>query len=183
MRRICRWKRAEFSFTDTAHLLERIHRVQVPAAARDLRDCNLDWFFDYQIFPRSVLRFVAEWQVEGREMRVGDVIAQQAQVPPAAVSVKLLFGVRVRSVEHTASHAAFSYGTLAGHPETGTNEFAFSRIDGTGWATVRTTAESGHWLSRLLAPIFTNPYVAYCNRRALEQMASSFVQHNPSEAR
>jgi uncharacterized protein (UPF0548 family) len=51
--------------------------------------------------------------------------------------LKLLFGVRVLSVYRTAAATGFSYGTLTGHPEMGTNEFSFSLEDGSLFAAVR----------------------------------------------
>jgi hypothetical protein len=77
-------------------------------------------------------------------------------------------------------------GTLTGHPETGINEFSFSVENGSLFAAVRTAAAPGLFLSRILAPVFTKPYVAFCNARALERMTENFVRHNstlPSSTR
>lgn len=172
-------KTAPVNFSDPAGLPERTVEERIPVAVRDLRDCDLSWFFRYEIFPRRILRFFGEWQLEGREMGAGDVIVQQAQLPPGIYSMKLVFGVRVLSVERTATHAAFSYGTLEGHPEVGTNEFGFSLEDDAVIARVRTIAAPGLWVSQLLAPVFTNPYVSYCNRAALRQMTANFMEYNP----
>lgn len=171
-------KALPLSFTSTAGLPEQMVCAPVAARVRTLDDCDLGFLFCYDIFPPCILRFFGEWELHGREMRPGDVIVQQAQIPPAAWGVKLLFGVRVLSVERGAERAGFSYGTLAGHPETGVNAFHFSLESGRLDAVIRTTAEPVLPISRLLARIFTRPYVAWCNRQALRQMVESFARCN-----
>jgi hypothetical protein len=173
-------KSSPLSYEDPAGLPEKTlrSRVSVSAPPHHLQECDLGFLFHYDVFSPRILKFFGEWELHDRAMRVGDVIAQQAQIPPGCVGIKLLFGVRVLSVYYTAQAAGFSYGTLAGHPETGTNEFSFSLEDGSLFATVRTRAEPGLFLSRLLAPVFTTPYVAYCNAQALKRMEANFLNHN-----
>ncbi|MBX9625522.1 MAG: DUF1990 domain-containing protein [Gemmataceae bacterium] len=154
-------------------------RVSAPMPPADLRECDLDFLFRYDVFPPEILKFFGEWEPDDRAMRGGDVIVQEAHIPPGRVGIKLLFGVRVLGVYHTAAAAGFRYGTLAGHPETGTNEFAFTLEDGALFASVHTVAAPGLFVSRLLAPVFTRPYVAFCNGRALRRMEANFLAHNP----
>lgn len=172
------FKRLPLSYESTAGLPETVLSTSVSSARYDLRECDLGFLFRYEVFPPSILKFFGEWQREDREMRVGDTIVQQAQIPPAC-GVHLVFGVRVVNVEHGAQHAGFSYGTLRGHPETGVNAFSIARVKGGIDAIVRTTAVPGLPLSRFLARVFTNQYVIWCNRRALARMAREFVKANP----
>lgn len=174
-------KASRLSYKTLTGLPERTIRSPVPVSEvpRDLRECDLDFLFRYDVFPPRILKFFGEWQLHDREMRVGDVIVQQAQIPPCGVGLKFLFGVRVLSVYRTAATAGFSYGTLAGHPETGTNEFSFSLEDGSLFAAVRTVAAPGLFLSRLLAPVFTRRYVAFCNAQALRRMVANYLKFNP----
>lgn len=171
-------KSSHLSYQDLAGLPAKTvrSRVSVSAAPLDLRACNLEFLFHYDVFPPAILKFFGEWRLHGRAMQAGDVIAQQAPIPPGPVGLKLLFGVRVLSVYRSARAAGFSYGTLAGHPETGTNEFSFSTQDGSVFAAVRTVAAPGLPLSRLLAPLFTRPYVDFCNARALRRMKDNFLR-------
>lgn len=165
-------KNAPLTFSDVSEFPPRSARLAVTHARCDLRGCNLDFLFRYEIFPRSILKFFGEWQLAGRSMRAGDTIVQQAQVP-AGCGPHFIFGVRVLSVFREANRAGFKYGTLAGHPEIGTNEFAFCASDAGIVATVSTTAGLASPLARFLAPL-TRQYVNYCNRQALRTMAAKF---------
>src|SRR5262249_44749926 len=138
------------------------------------------FFFRYHIFPPEILRFFGEWQMHDRDMQEGDIIILEAKVPPIPFNIKLVFGVRVLMVESSANRMSFHYGTLTGHPETGINEFSFFHNEGTLVAEVNTTAKPGLPISQLLAIPFTIPYVAYCNRRALENMIINFFKANKS---
>ncbi|MGH7231928.1 MAG: DUF1990 family protein [Nitrospiraceae bacterium] len=138
-------------------------RIPISGHPCDLEERDLDFFFHYDIFPPAILKFFGEWQLHHRAMKVGDVIVQQAHVPPVSIGLKLLFGVRVLSVYRSSEMAGFRYGTLMGHPETGTNEFSFSVDETSLFAAIRTVAMPGLLLSCILAPVFTKAYVAYCN--------------------
>jgi hypothetical protein len=50
--------------------------------------------------------------------------------------------------------------------------------DGGIAAAVHTVAAPAQPLARLLAPVFTNSYIAYCNRQALRQMETMFLGRN-----
>lgn len=122
--------------------------------------------------PEKMLKFFGEWQIENREMQEGDIILQQACFPPASLSIKGIFGVRILSVYKETHRVGFSYGKLKGHPETGINEFSFTLTNGSLTAKVQTTASQGLIVIRLFAPILI-PYIRYCNRTALEIMQLS----------
>jgi hypothetical protein len=171
------FKARPLSFHDLGSLPSRLLPGRRLAPARDLRKCNLAFLFAYDIFPPAILKFFGEWQLEGREMREGDVIVQQAQVPPGW-GARLIFGVRVIRVYWEETQAGFIYGTLAGHPETGTNEFSLSISHGGIAAAVQTVAAPALPLTRLLAPVFTNRYITFCNRQALQRMETSFLARN-----
>lgn len=144
-----------------------------------LEQCNLDFLFRYDVFPRRILTFFGEWEFENRHMQPGDVIVQQASIPPGWVGFKVIFGVRVLSVYRDAREAGFSYGTLQGHPEVGTNAFCISLRDGLTEARVETAAGLATLAARIFGPIFTRPYVDYCNRQALQTIAARFMNSCP----
>lgn len=175
-------KSSHLSYEELTGLPEKTIRIRIALTGPpgDLRESDLDFLFHYDVFPPAILKFFGEWQLHEREMKVGDVIAQQAQIPPLRAGLKFIFGVRVLSVYRSARTAGFSYGTLAGHPETGTNEFSFSMEEGALFAAVRTQAAPGLFSTRLLAPVFTRPYVAFCNARALRRMKENFLRFNSS---
>lgn len=175
--RVPEFRTKALSYRRTDSLPNRTIQSRIAPAVRDLRKCRLDFLFRYDVFPPAILTFFGEWQLDSREMRAGDVIVQQAQVPPGW-GLRLIFGVRVLSVYREEKRAGFSYGTLEGHPETGLNVFALSVIGDGVVVSVHTNAAPGLPLSRLLAPIFTKPYVSYCNRQALLRMEEKFVQCN-----
>lgn len=175
-------KSAHLSFEGLLGLPEKTIRSRIPVSGPpcDLEGCDLDFLFHYDVFPPALLKFFGEWHLYDRAMRVGDVIVQQVQIPPVGLGITLVFGSRVLSVYRSSRTAGFSYGTLTGHPETGTNEFSLSVEEGSLSAAVRTVAAPGLFLSRLLAPVFTKPYVAFCTARALQRMKDSFLRCNPS---
>lgn len=144
----------------------------------DLQRYDFTFLFRYMIFPPEVLNFFGEWQLYNRHMQVGDIIVQQAHIPPFSFSIKLIFGVKILSIYQDKDKMGFSYGTLKGHPETGINEFSFFIKDNALFAEVQTTARPGLFLSQMLAPLFTWPYVNFCNRRALETMKDNFLKSN-----
>ena len=159
------------------HPPERTLSVRIGSAV-DLRACDLDFLFQYQIFPETILKFFGEWQLDGRQMRVGDVIVQESQLA-AAFGLRLIFGVRILAVQRTSTRSGFTYGTLEGHPETGTNEFFFFTAGDSLFAEIRTAAEPASWIGRILAPVVFDPYIRFCNRQALKTMQESFLDHNP----
>lgn len=165
-----------FSYPSLDGLPEVRLQKPVPTMRWDLRTCDLDFLFRYDVFPADILQFLAEWELDGRAMRVGDTIVQQAQVPPSR-GIHLIFASRVTTV-FREERAGFSYGTLRGHPETGINEFSFTSTAKEITATVRTVAGLGLILSRLLAPVFIRRYVTFCNGRALDQMVAKFQSAN-----
>lgn len=179
LRELQRLSCAPLSFQDAGGLPRVKRETLVCRLPCDLNACDLDFFFDYDIFPRSVLEFVSQWRLERRAIRVGDVVAQQARFPPGAFSLKLTFGVRILSCYRSEEAAGFSYGTLLGHPESGTNEFAFKTGPRGLTASIETRAVPGPGLGRALGPLLTTPYARYCNQRALERMASEFLARNP----
>ena len=170
-------KSRALALAETEGLPQRTIQRRIMGETRDLASCDLAFLFAYEVFPRSILKFFGEWQLGNRAMRTGDVIVQQAQFPPGC-GLRLVFGVRVLSVYREETRAGFSYGTLPGHPEVGTNEFSFSLIGGAILASVRTTAKPVLPLSRFLAPLFINRYITYCNRAALRRMERKFLQFN-----
>jgi len=170
------------SYADSATLPERRTVVTIPTQERidDLRACRLEFFFDYDIFPDSIVSAFGEWRLDRRDMRPGDIIVQQASVPPGVLSLKLIFAVRVLTVTRSATEMSFSYGTLRGHAEMGTSAFILSARDGVVTAAIQTHSRPAALAGRLVAPILVNPYQQYCTNRALAKLRDSFLRANES---
>lgn len=172
------FERLPFSFKEGEYFPGKLIEARISSSSKNLKAINLDFLFRYDLFPRNILTFWGEWELEDRAMKEGDVIVQQASIPPWEMSLKILFGVRILSSYQEEERAGFSYGTLCGHPETGVNEFVFLNKNGSIYAQVHTRARPGLLLSRFLAPVFTKPYVDYCNHQALEKMKENFLRYN-----
>ncbi len=87
---------------------------------KKLNDISLDFFFNYSIFPPSIMTFMTQWSAEKRTMKFGDTILQQVFIPPVKyISQKIIFGVRINSIIDEKSRRGFSYETLIGHVERG----------------------------------------------------------------
>jgi len=157
------------SYDSHTSLREKETSIAIPGGEniRDLREYQFDFLFSYDIFPKNILQAAGEWQQHGRTMQVGDVIVQQAYLPPLALSVKCVFAVKVLQIFREANKVGFSYGTLKGHAEMGVSEFYLSLQDGVLRATIHTHSYPGIFLTRLVAPVLTLPYQQYCSNQAL----------------
>lgn len=155
---------------DKASLTEKVSSVSINTD-RPLDLFNLDFFFDYKIFPSSILTYWAEWQQENRRMKTGDTIVQQVYLPPLQrYSQKLVFGVRICQIIDEPKRKSFSYETLQGHVEKGISTFSVEQENNKIVIKIHTFSAPGHILSRLLGPVFSLPYQAFCTRRALAHM-------------
>lgn len=168
------------NFADAGSLPERVSSIELGVPG-PIGRWRTDYLFEYAIFPKSILRFEAEWQTEGRGMRVGDVILQRAVIPPIGFGLCLEFAVRICRIIDEESRLGFAYETLAGHAERGLSEFYFEERDGEVVFTIHTFSEPGHWTSRLGGRVFTLPYQAWCTRRALEHVRGRFRVENRIE--
>ena len=163
------------SYDSHTVLREKVTSVVVPGfSVSDLTTCNLDFLFDYVVFPTSIMKYATEWKQQGRTMQKGDIIIQQASAPPLALSLKMVFAVRVVDMFRSPTKVGFSYGTLKGHAEMGISEFYFSVQDGVVRANIHTYSAPGALLTRMVAPFITLPYQQYCTNRALQRMSESF---------
>jgi hypothetical protein len=174
------YQRQSLSFPDPSRFPKRVTIRNIPLvdSVADLQVCNVAFLFNYDIFPASILHFAAEWQTNERTMRKGDVIVQQAALPPLRLSVKCIFAVRILAIERSAQRMSFQYGTLQGHPESGVSEFALTLIEHNLSVSIQTLSQPGLRLSRIVEPFFTLPYQQYCTNRALEHMVAAFIRAN-----
>jgi len=95
-----------------SELKEKVSFIPVNVRS-DIHNLQLDFFFNYKIFPENILNFQTQWQVEGRSMRIGDTILQQVFLPPTQMlSQKIIFGVRICDMIDAKDKIGFSYETL-----------------------------------------------------------------------
>lgn len=137
-----------------------------------------DFLFDYDIFPPSILCANPEWQDKGRAMQVGDDMALAAFIPPIGFGFCMEFGVRIRTIIQEQDKLGFSYETLQGHPERGVSEFYFEEWEGRVRFVIHTLSEPGSWATRVVGPVLTLPYQAWCTRRALKHVQRRFLELN-----
>ena len=65
----------------------------------EVQELNTDFFFDYKIFPGSIMSYLTQWNFEKRQMQIGDTIVQQAFIPPFRhLPQKIIFGVRINDI-------------------------------------------------------------------------------------
>lgn len=138
---------------------------------KTLKELDLGFFFNYKLFPSNIMTFMTQWDHERRQMRLGDTILQQVFIPPTKTfSQKIVFGVRVNNVIDEPERRGFSYVTIEGHVEKGESTFTVEESERGLVFKIRTFSEPGTWLTKILGPIFTAPYQAYCTRAALENV-------------
>lgn len=152
---------------DKTKLKEKTTTIDIETK-KNLEELNLDFLFDYKIFPPNILTFLTQWSLEKRKMKVGDTILQQAFIPPIkTVSQKIIFGVRINSIINETDRKGFSYVTIEGHVEKGESIFTIEK-SGTGLVfKIKTFSEPGNLLTKLVGSFFTVPYQAHCTRKAL----------------
>jgi len=165
------------NFSNARALPERTSAIDLGVSG-PIRDWRTSFLFGYDIFPRRIMRFEAEWKTAGRSMQVGDVILQRAVVPPIGFGICMEFAVRICSLIEEDRRLGFAYETLAGHAERGVSEFYFEDRGDSLAFTIHTFSEPGHWTARLAKRAVTLPYQAWCTRRALKHVRARFCQEN-----
>lgn len=154
-------------------LEELVFERRAPCALSSLGQ-RADFIFRYEIFPEHILRSWGEWQGEGRAMRAGDTIVQEAAMPPVPWGVRLLFGARVTEVSRSPLSVSFTYATLTSHAETGVNAFGLRLEGGEAIAWITSQAEPGNALMRLAGPVVMR-YADWCKEQAVTRMLERFV--------
>ena len=155
---------------DKNHLPEKTTTIEINTTKK-IDQINLDFLFDYQIFPANIMTFTNQWTDENRKMRIGDTIAQQVYIPPTkTISQKIIFGVRVKEIIDQADEKGFSYETLEGHVEKGISTFTLEQLDNKLVFKVQTYSTPGNIIVKLLGPIFSVPYQTFCTKTALKNV-------------
>jgi hypothetical protein len=155
---------------DKSRLTNKISTIDIDTTKK-LDQLNLDFLFDYQIFPDNIMIFNSEWTDQSRKMKIGDTIAQQVYIPPTRTfSQKIIFGVRVNEIIDQADKKGFSYETLEGHVEKGVSIFTVEQLDNKVIFKVQTYSTPGNVLTKLLGPVFSVPYQTFCTKTALKNV-------------
>jgi hypothetical protein len=155
---------------DKTRLREKTSITEIKTTKK-IDQINLDFLFDYQIFPSNILTFLSQWKVENRKMEIGDTIAQQIFIPPTKLfSNKIVFGVRITEIIDQLDKKGFSYETLGGHVEKGISTFTLEQLDDKLIFKIRTFSIPGNSISKILGPIFSIPFQAYCTKKAIENV-------------
>jgi len=153
---------------DKGGLVEKTTVIAIDTT-KELQDLNTDFFFDYHIFPTSIMTFLTQWNSENRKMQIGDTIVQQAFIPPfRRFSQKIIFGVRINDIINEPTRIGFSYETLKGHVEKGISIFTIEKTgDQKAIFKVHTFSTPGNLLTQLVGPVFSVPYQTFCTRQGL----------------
>ncbi len=155
---------------DPNALLEKITSIEIRGVSH-LNQLDLQFFFDYRIFPENILSGYPQWRDEQRSIQAGDTILQQVYLPPIPkFSQKALFGVRIKEVIREEKRLGFSYETLKGHVECGISYFTIEETDGKIQFNIQTFSKPGNFFTRMLGPIFSVPYQTYCTKKALKHV-------------
>lgn len=153
---------------DKTRLKEKTTSVVIDTT-KSLEELDLNFLFQYQIFPEHIMANLGEWMLENRSMQVGDTILQQAYLPPINFfSQKILFGVRINALINEPTRKGFSYETLEGHVEKGISTFTVEEQQGQIRFIIHTFSTPGNFLTKLVGPIFSVPYQTYCTKAALK---------------
>ena len=149
-------------------LREKITTVEVDS---EFLKINLDFFFNYEIFPDYIIDSLCQWNKEGRKMKVGDTIVQQAFLPPVkGLSQKVIFAVRISEIIDQPERKGFSYETLDGHVEKGISIFTIEKKMEKSIFKIHTFSKPGNLLTSLVGPIFSLPYQSFCTKKALNNV-------------
>ncbi|WP_437203679.1 DUF1990 family protein [Planctomicrobium sp. SH664] len=166
------------SYRDASQLPEKTTEllIDTPCPVHSLDTGATDFLLRYEVFPARILTFAGDWSRSGRLMRPGDIIVQQAFLPPGPLSLKLVFAVRVLDVQRSSERVSFRYGTLQGHAEQGEAEFLLLLSDGCVTARIHTFSQAANALARWTG--IALPFQAYCTRAALQRIRHEFLQRH-----
>ena len=146
-------------------------KVTTEIITEEFDNLDLQFLFDYSIFPDNIMTYLTQWKVEKRKMMVGDTIVQQIYLPPIKkLSQKVIFGVRITEIIDQPNKKGFSYETLKGHVEKGISTFTIEREKKTTIFKIHTFSEPGNLLTKLLGPIFSVPYQTFCTKKAIKNV-------------
>jgi uncharacterized protein (UPF0548 family) len=166
---------------EKSQLREKVSSIEIQNCS-NLKELDLQSFFDYHIFPENILSAYTQWNDEQRTTQVGDTILQQVYLPPVPkFSQKALFGVRIKEVIREENRYGFSYETLNGHVECGISYFLLEETDGKLFFKIQTFSKPGNFLTQLLAPIFSIPYQTYCTKKALQNVKKNIETKHSSK--
>src|SRR5690625_644686 len=155
---------------DQAQLKEKTTTITVDTH-RNFDQLDLDFLFDYQIFPDNMMSFKTQWAQEKRKMRVNDTIVQQIYLPPNRIlSKKIIIGVRINEIIDQSYKKGFSYETLEGHDEKGTSTITVEQLDNSIIFKIHTYSTPGNILTKILEPFFTIPYQKFSTTSALKHV-------------
>jgi len=155
---------------DKFRLTKKISTIDIKTTKK-LDQLSIDFLFEYQIFPDNIMTFKNQWTDENRKMKVGDTIVQQVYIPPTKTfSQKIIFGVRINEIIDQSDSKGFSYETLEGHVEKGVSTFTVEQLDNKIVFKVQTYSTPGNILTKVLAPIFSDPYQTFCTMSALKNV-------------
>ncbi|MCH5598646.1 DUF1990 family protein [Niabella ginsengisoli] len=155
---------------DKSRLTEKITTIDIDTTKK-LEQLNVDFLFNYQIFPDNIMTFKNQWTDENRKIKIGDTIAQQVYIPPIRnFSQKIIFGVRINEIIDQADKKGFSYETLEGHVEKGISTFTVQQFDNKIFFKVQTFSTPGNILAKLVGPFFSVPYQTFCTKTALNNV-------------
>jgi hypothetical protein len=136
-----------------------------------LHDINLDFFFNYNIFPSRILNFKTQWEAEKRSISVDDTIVQQVFIPPfRSLSQKLIFGVRINTIINESHRRGFSYETIEGHVERGESTFVIEQHGNDLIFRIQTYSEPSNLFVKIFGSWAAVPYQRYCTERALKHV-------------
>lgn len=172
-------KSADVMKYDRSELIEKVTTIPLILNS-NIQKLDLDFFFDYKIFPDNIMTSLTQWQAEGRRMKIGDTILQQVFLPPTKLfSQKVIFGVRICDIIDTADKRGFSYETLRGHVEKGISTFTIEKRADKSEFVIHTFSKPGNILTKLLGPIFSIPYQTFCTKAALNNVKQQLDKKRP----
>ena len=155
-----------------------IEKITINTKAK-IENIDLQFLFDYKIFPNKIMTYFTEWNVGKRKMKVGDTIVQQVYLPPIkSFSQKIIFGVRINEIIDEPFKKGFSYETLEGHVEKGISTFTLEQNETETVCKILTYSIPGNILTKLLGPIFSIPYQSFCTRSAMENIKYQIERTN-----
>lgn len=160
-------------FYEQKDLKEKITSIDLDCT-RKISELDLDFLFQYHIFPNYIMSFLCLWETENRSMQVGDTILQQVYLPPIKnFSQKVIFGVRICKIIDEENIKGFSYETLEGHVEKGISTFTIEVFENKLIFKIHTFSSPGNFLTKLLGPIISVPYQTFCTKKALNNVKNT----------
>lgn len=131
---------------------------------------------NFDFLPSLLVQFTAQWNVESRLPKIGDVVFQRTHlVRLDRPWVDVLSATHISDVVDEAKHFTLRYITTKGHPECGTASYQVIQENDAVYFRIHAISKPALWTTRLVKPIITRPLQIRITKGILDGMMTAVL--------